>query len=266
MAEYGCQSPRPRPFTDVAALYGPEMTDVWSGGVVYMYFEEDNEYGLVEAENGKVTKLKDFENYKSQIKKINPKGVSMSSYTPPDLKMRDCPAVGKDWEAHETLPPTPDAKICKCMVDNLTCVPSNKVKTDDIGELIGWICGDAGTDCGGISTDPASGVYGAFSMCTPEEKLAWALDAYYKEQGEAEDACDFKGKATFQDPDTSCSSDLKVVGGLTGDKPVSQGEPVSQPKSGKGSGGNGGSGAGMTTPSLVALFLSFGAVVSSMLI
>jgi 1,3-beta-glucanosyltransferase GAS1 len=47
-AEYGCNHPdgaEGRIFQETEALYSDEMTGVFSGGLVYMYFQEDNDYG-----------------------------------------------------------------------------------------------------------------------------------------------------------------------------------------------------------------------------
>lgn len=47
-AEYGCNAPDggdARKWTETTALYNDQMTKVFSGGIVYMYFQEANDFG-----------------------------------------------------------------------------------------------------------------------------------------------------------------------------------------------------------------------------
>lgn len=69
-SEYGCNKPQPRYWNETQSMYG-EMTPVFSGGVVYEYTEEDNNYGLVKIADSKLTILSDFNRLKAQFAKID---------------------------------------------------------------------------------------------------------------------------------------------------------------------------------------------------
>ncbi|KAI5817510.1 beta-1,3-glucanosyltransferase [Pyronema omphalodes] len=231
-AEYGCNEVKPRQFTDVKAIYGDQMTGVWSGGIVYMYFQEANEYGLVQVKNGEVTKLQDFENLKKQISSVNPTGVSMSSYNPTNTKLSACPSENADWMASKVLPPTPNQSLCNCMTGALSCSAKSSVKPSDYGSLFSYICGGK-TECTGINGNGTTGNYGAYSMCSPSERLSWAMDAYYKSQNSMATACDFNGKASLNSAAAvadNCKSIVQEAGGLAG-----TGTVTSQPTSSSGS-------------------------------
>lgn len=76
LSEFGCNKVVDnRPFTEIQAIYSTLMSPVFSGGLVYEYFEYVNHYGLVEVDNTTVTELVDYNNLKSMLKSTeNPTG------------------------------------------------------------------------------------------------------------------------------------------------------------------------------------------------
>ncbi|AET40399.1 uncharacterized protein Ecym_5666 [Eremothecium cymbalariae DBVPG len=211
-SEYGCNEIRPRKFTEVEALYGDDMTDVWSGGIVYMYFEEANNYGLVSIDsNDKVSTLADFNYYSNQIQTVNPTGVNSAYYTP-SSKSINCPTPAAHWKAVSKLPPTPDENVCSCMVESLSCVVSDNIKEDDYENLFAYVCSQI--SCDGIHADATTGDYGAYSFCSSKEKLSFILDAFYKVSGSSPNGCSFGGSASLHKPSTesTCTAILNAIG------------------------------------------------------
>lgn len=71
-SEYGCNKVSPRTFDEVQALYGPDMTPVMSGGLVYEFSQEESNYGLVNINaDGSARLLTDYDNLQQQYSKID---------------------------------------------------------------------------------------------------------------------------------------------------------------------------------------------------
>ncbi|KAI9815580.1 MAG: hypothetical protein M1832_005441 [Thelocarpon impressellum] len=99
-SETGCNTNRPRTFDDQAAIFGQQMTGVWSGAIVYEWIEEANNYGLISygpkvdqssatgaldgfPRSGTPTPVSpDFSNLKGQWATLTPSGVKKSEYSP----------------------------------------------------------------------------------------------------------------------------------------------------------------------------------------
>lgn len=207
LTEYGCNSVKPRTFPQVAALYGSKMTDEFSGGFVYEYVEEANQFGLVKVDGNKGSKTADYDNFKKALAAVNPKGVSMSSYSS-NNKPHDCPKVGATtrWMASNKLPPTPSNDTCSCMEKTLTCVskmtapPTGDAELAKFGKTVSEIFGTACAkiDCGPVSSNATTGTYGKYSFCDTIQRVNWVMTAYYTNQRQVSGSCDFNGFAHTQ--------------------------------------------------------------------
>ncbi|KAI1647360.1 carbohydrate-binding module family 43 protein [Daldinia loculata] len=211
-AEYGCNTvggAEGRLWDDTTAIYSSQMTGVFSGGIVYMFHEEENDYGLVKVKGDTATPMKNYKVLQSKLADVKPSSTSMAAFDPTNSPAA-CPAISKNWKAAEALPPTPDSTLCDCMYKSLSCVPSDDLDEKDYGDIFGYICENDAAACVGIKHDTESGVYGPYGMCNAKEQLGHVLDAYYTNQNSASTACSFKGAAQIVDgtKDSTCEASL----------------------------------------------------------
>jgi hypothetical protein len=216
-AEYGCNTvggAEGRLWQDTTALYSTDMTGVWSGGIVYMYFEEKNDYGIVTVQNGQASTMKNYATLSSRLAAATPSGVASAAYNPTNSP-QPCPSIYSGWSAADTLPPTPNTTVCACMYSSLGCVPAANLKQEDFGKLFGDVCGRQGSSCDSINGNVTTGSYGPFSFCNDTEKLGFVLDSYYKNQKSDASACNFNGQAVTTKPAAVASTCNAVLSSAT---------------------------------------------------
>ncbi|KAI0117961.1 family 72 glycoside hydrolase [Nemania sp. FL0031] len=212
-AEYGCNTvggAEGRLWDDTTALYSDQMTGVFSGGIVYMFHEEENDYGVAKVTGDTVKTLKNYDVLRSKLAAVDPSSTSMSAYQPTNSPAA-CPGISDNWKVAKAMPPTPDSGLCDCMFKSLSCAPASSLAEKDYGDIFGYICENDEKACAGIKRDTEAGVYGPYSMCNPKEQLGHILDAYYNNQNQGSYACDFDGAAKVQSSpkvESSCEASL----------------------------------------------------------
>jgi len=234
LSEYGCNTTQPRIFQDTPVIYSSEMDGVWSGAIVYLYFNGPGDYGLVTVSSGSssVSTLADFNNYSKQIATVSPTIVTASAYTPTN-SAQACPATASFAAAASPLPPTPDASVCNCMYQSLACVPAAAVDKADYGTLFSYVCGNSAKSCAGILANGTTGTYGKYSGCNDVQKLGYVLDQYYHAQGASSYNCQFSGSAVLRPsatPSGSCASVLSSVSASSTSGSKSSSSPAAAPR------------------------------------
>jgi 1,3-beta-glucanosyltransferase GAS5 len=117
-SEYGCNLVQPRVFTEVESicsshscltdLDSSDMTGVFSGGLVYEWTEEPDNYGLVNLQNGNITFLQDYYNLKAEFQAV-PLPTGTGGYNP-NGAASTCPANSSDFTSWgDNLPAIPSA-------------------------------------------------------------------------------------------------------------------------------------------------------------
>lgn len=96
MSEYGCIT-NTRTFQETKALYGTNMTKVFSGGLVYEYSEEGNGYGLVTINGDTVTEVgSQFTDLQSAFASVSDPADGGGYST--DGVVQTCPEQSDDWD------------------------------------------------------------------------------------------------------------------------------------------------------------------------
>ncbi|CUS14719.1 unnamed protein product [Tuber aestivum] len=116
--EYGCNKVRPRIWQEVDALYSEKMTGVFSGGLVYEFTQEANDYGLVTIKDENAEILGEFDSLSDAFAKT-PKEPTIPSGASSPKRPVDCPAASTmtGITANFTLPTTQGAEYIKNGVD-----------------------------------------------------------------------------------------------------------------------------------------------------
>ncbi|KAL8985641.1 MAG: hypothetical protein Q9205_000719 [Flavoplaca limonia] len=130
-SEYGCNEVKPRVFDEVQAVYGPEMTRVMSGGIIYEYVQEANEYGLVDLnDNGTASIRIDYDNLQRQFNELDIERLQSGNSTATALEAPRCsPGLisGGSFSKSFRVPSLPSG--AQTLIDN-------GIRNPNIGKLV----------------------------------------------------------------------------------------------------------------------------------
>jgi len=126
-SEYGCIKPAPRIFTEVPVLYGPLMTPVLSGGLVYEYSAEPSGYGLVTLNaDGSAELLADYDALQGQLNSLNVtllQGITAQNTTVTPPKCASSLITTTDFNNNFTIPDVPAG--AQKLINNGIANPNN---------------------------------------------------------------------------------------------------------------------------------------------
>jgi hypothetical protein len=113
-------------FDEVQALYGPQMTSL-SGGLVYEYSQEEQNYGLVVINsNGSISLRQDYDNLQGQYNKLNKDTLESANPASTGIKAPNCSPsliVADAFSKNFTIPAV--CPGCQALIDSGISNPVN---------------------------------------------------------------------------------------------------------------------------------------------
>jgi len=110
LSEFGCTKNRPRKWGEIKALFSNNMTSVYSGGLVYEYSQEENNFGLVRIAGESLTESVEFTSLKQAFENV--KIPSGDAGYRENIPKKACPKQGPFWAPKdETLQDTPPGAV-----------------------------------------------------------------------------------------------------------------------------------------------------------
>jgi 1,3-beta-glucanosyltransferase GAS5 len=105
LSEYGCTT-NGRDFGEIKALMSPAMSSVYSGGLLYEYTMEPNNFGIVKINGNTAQELPEFAKFAAALK-ANPAPTG-SAGAASATKVSTCPGTDAHWLLSDlTLPAIP---------------------------------------------------------------------------------------------------------------------------------------------------------------
>lgn len=201
-SEYGCNTIKPRTFSDAKSLFG-DLDDVFSGGILYQYSEEINNYGIIRKTPVGIEKIEpEYSTFKRIMHEIPRKLLKIYNtnvFIPCENPQNP------DYLANCRLPPTPSETYCSCIWSSMHCIVESH--TSDLEEFSD-LCRKS--DCSELMPIKANGLYGSFSQCNLTIKLSYLYNMKYEKNGN----CDgiYREKVSLADCGLSLTDDSSISG------------------------------------------------------
>ncbi|CAG8071298.1 unnamed protein product [Penicillium salamii] len=212
-SEYGCNEVKPRTFTEVQAIYGVEMTQAFSGGLVYEWTQEDNDYGMVKInDSNTLTTLIDYDNFQKQVNKLDFDRITSSNSTQANVKAETCETsliTRKSFYNAWDLPEVP-SKVSDYIKNGLPNAPVGKLVSVSSTTIPQKVYDHTGKEITGVKFEVKS------SYNTPSASNTSSSSSDSGSSGTSDSSSSSSGSATGTNAAGSNSAPSIALGGLGG--------------------------------------------------